>query len=114
MFPDLSADYLMIDFPEPVTYYSKTGEGTYATAQTIEYAQVTQITKDDARSSPALLENDTCVFNLWRGPLGDIVPKIGDYLEDARRVKWVVTRVQPSDRDANGYQRYRLTTTAEN
>jgi hypothetical protein len=111
---DLARDYLLIDDPESITYYSKTGEGTYAAPRTIEYVQVGSITNADARTTPALLESDTCVFQVWRVPMGtDLGPKIGDHLTDARGKNWVVHRVQPSDRDATGYQRYRLTTISD-
>ena len=110
---DLSTDYLVFDDPETVTYFVKVADGATPTGQPVEYAQASQMTKADLQTNPALLQQDTQVWNLWRVPLGDITPKIGDSLEDPRGKRWGVQRVQPSDRDANGYQRYRLTTIAE-
>jgi hypothetical protein len=107
---DLSADYALIDDPVTVSYYSKTGEGAYASATSVTYCQRNPVTKDDARADPALLEKDAAVYHLWAALLGGLVPKIGDKLADAGTT-WLVRSVSADDRDRNGVQRYRAVVT---
>lgn len=108
---NLSGNWAHAPNPETINYFSKATESTWATAQVITHAHLTQITKQDIENTPALLEQRTTVVHIWRAKMASLNPKIGDYLTDARSVSWNVTEVKPSSRDANGYQRYRLVCT---
>ncbi len=108
---DLSNDWRLICNPVTVTYYVKTGEGTYATGASVTYAQRNLININDVQlgavSDPPLLQQDMMIFHLWKAKLVTIVPKIGDKLTDGATT-WIVKVVDGCDYDTS-VERYRLT-----
>lgn len=102
---DLSTDYLVFDDPITVSYSVKTAENVWAEGVSVPYCQRSEITKEDLKTDPALLQKSTAVFDLWRLNLSGMIPKIGDKITYLTST-WVVRSVGLMDRDAAGVQRH--------
>lgn len=106
---NLASDWKVIDDLEPVTLYSKTGEGSYAAPLTVPNAYWEELNFLDYQMRPDLLQQAARAVHLWTAKLSGTVPKLSDKVVDQSSVSWYVTRVEYLDLDSNGVERYRLT-----
>lgn len=106
---NLSNDWQVVDDLQSLSYSSKTGEGTYATAVSVPNAYWEDLDELDYKINPSLLQRLARAVHVWTNQLSGIVPKMSDKIQDQGNLTWYVTRVEYYDLDKSGVQRYRLT-----
>jgi hypothetical protein len=112
---NLVNDWQIIDDPQTVTYYVKTGEGTYASGVSISGCQRShknpsgeELALEVEQNGKGEMQVMRSAWYLWTTKLGSIVPAIGDYLTDTASTKWIVKKSVPMDWDGGGvFERYK-------
>lgn len=106
---DLSRDWELIDDLRAVSYYPRTGPGTYSSAVPVPKAFRVAPSRDDIAAAELQTSAEAAVWHVWKYHLGATVPKTGDRLTDDQSVSWTVKRVQRMDEG----ERFRLTCVRE-
>ena len=113
---DLSKDFQLVDDTQPITYFVKVNEGTFASGFTISGTYWTKLTQLDYMRNPALLQQQSRAVHVWTQQMSgiqvsgsNITPKMGDKVVDSLSLNWYATQVEYMDIDRSGVQRYRLT-----
>lgn len=99
----------VIDNTEAITYYSRTGESTYASPGAAVPNALRRAATRDQLQSPALLGKTALVWHVWAAQIPGIVPKLRDRITDIAGFNWQVISV-----DVQTFStRYRLTCVRE-
>lgn len=105
---DLSKDWMLDPNPVTINYMKKLTESTWDTPQEIGFVSQNMTLASDVARNPALLQNDSTVFHIWRDQMGlTLEPKLGDRITVSGKT-YTVDNVEKLDLDSNGVQRYRL------
>lgn len=102
----LADDWEVMDDVRTVSYLSRTGPSTFATAVSVTDALRRASKKDDQHVAwgSALLAIRRVAWHLWTAKLGSVVPKTTDVILEADGTRWTVTEVEIMDEG----QRWRL------
>lgn len=89
---DTSQTFLSVVNTEPVTFFSKTAEGTFNSVP-LANAKRRMLTKEQ-KGGDASLASYGIAWTVWAAQLGTVVPKFGDKLTDAGGVAYQVKSVE--------------------
>jgi hypothetical protein len=90
---DLSGHWAYIHNTQTVSLFSRTGEGTYGSAVTVDNAlkRSTQRAVVDAGTGRLAIAQVT--FHLWCAKLDGTTPKFGDVIQEAGGTRWTIIAV---------------------
>lgn len=102
---EIEDDFEVVDGLQSVSYFRRTAEGTFASAQTVRSVLRREAFKEEIEAAGGgQLARDGVVFHLWVRRLAGTVPKKHDVVRDAASVRWTVLEVRRSTLDT----RYRV------
>lgn len=100
----MADDWEVMDDVRTVSYLSRNGPSTFATAVSVTDALRRASKKDDLAHPPPPLALRRVAWHLWTAKLGSVVPKTTDVVLEADGTRWTVTEVEIMDEG----QRWRL------
>jgi hypothetical protein len=104
-----SHTFQVVEGTERVSYFVRTGEGTFASPLAVPNAKRRAPTKDETGPDGALLVGTGLIWHVWAQQLFSVVPKVGDVVQDRSAMRFIVCVVETQSFG----RRYRLTTQRE-
>ena len=96
--PDLTLDYLMIDFLQSVSFYSRVNDTTLASPVTVNNCLIDNEVKESLNDGNSEFAYRTSYWTMWTHELGALVPKKGDEFIDAAGQTWNVLNCNDQDK----------------